>query len=170
MIIDMQGQAMLFLSTVLVGAGIGLFYDVFRIFRKTAPHSALAVQLEDLFFWLAVTVGTFYFMLMQSYGEIRLFSVIGVIIGAVLYLAAVSRFVVKGAVVAVNFLKKVIFSALRIIFLPVRFVFAWLSSLFAPPAKKFLHKRKRDLRGLVRYGKIQMKKTSRNLSILRKKV
>jgi spore cortex biosynthesis protein YabQ len=76
MILSMSGQAWLFLSTVLAGAVIGLFFDVFRILRRTVPFLAkpVAVQFEDLFFWLLVTGATFYFMLNQNFGEIRLFS------------------------------------------------------------------------------------------------
>ena len=166
MILSMQGQAFLFLSTVLVGAAIGLFYDVFRIFRKTAAHSTWVVQLEDLFFWLAATVGAFYFMLTRNYGEIRPFSVLGIVLGVVLYFATVSRWVVKVCVVVVTFLKRVVASAIRIILLPLRLLFTWIS----PPVKSFAGKRRKDLRGLARYGKIRMKKTARNWFILRKKV
>ncbi|MCL2215814.1 MAG: spore cortex biosynthesis protein YabQ [Defluviitaleaceae bacterium] len=166
MILSMSGQAWLFLSTVLVGAVIGLFYDFFRIFRKTAAHSAWAVQLEDLFFWITATVGTFYFMLTRNYGEIRLFALLGVALGITLYFATVSRLVVKICVVVVTFLKRVIASAVRIILLPLRLIFTWIG----PPIKSFAGKRRKDLRGLARYGKIQMKKTARSWFILRKKV
>jgi len=166
MILSMTGQAVLFLSTVLVGAVIGLFYDVFRIFRKTAPHSVFAVQLEDLFFWAVATVGTFYFMLTQNYGEIRLFSVLGVAIGITLYFATISRWVVKIFVVIVTYLKRVVASVVKIVLLPFRIILGWL----APPVKTFAQKRHKDLRKLGRYGKIQVKKTARNWFILRKKV
>jgi len=166
MILSMQGQAMLFLSTVLVGAVIGLFYDVFRVFRKTARHPTWAVQLEDLFFWLAATVGTFYFMLTRSYGEIRPFAIIGVVLGVVLYFATISRWVVKICVIIVTYLKRVIAAAVRIILLPIRLLITWLS----PPIKTFAGKRHKDLRRVARYGKIRMKKTARNWFILRKKV
>jgi len=166
MILSMQGQAFLFLSTVLMGACVGLFYDVFRIFRKTAPHSTLAVQLEDLFFWTAATVGTFYFMLNRSYGEIRPFALLGVALGILLYFTTVSRYVVRVCVVIVTYLKKVIAAAVKIIFLPLRFIF----NLIKPPINSFAQKRRKDLRSAARYGKIKMKKTARNWFILRKKV
>jgi len=163
MILSMSGQAWLFLSTVLVGVGIGLFYDILRVFRKTTPHLPFAVQLEDLFFWILVTVGMFYFMLSQNYGEIRLFSLIGAGCGAAVYFAGFSPFVMKVSVYIVNYLKKVVAAAFKIITIPIRFMY----SLVKPPVAKFF---KFMLQRIKRYGKIQRKKVARSWYILRKKV
>jgi spore cortex biosynthesis protein YabQ len=167
-ILSMSGQAWLFLSTVLAGAIIGLFFDAFRILRKTVPFLAnsAVVQFEDLFFWIMVTGGTFYFMLNQNFGEIRLFSVIGAGVGIVLYFAAVSRFVIKIFVAVLEYMKKVVATALRIIFFPLRIIANWVS----PPLKFLYGKIRSVLRGIRRYGKIRLKKSSRNWFILRKKV
>jgi len=166
MILSMSGQAWLFLSTVVLGIAIGVFYDLFRIFRKTTPHFALAVQLEDFFFWVVVTAAMFYFMLSRNFGEIRPFSILGAGCGIVLYLATISRWVVKVAVVVVNYLKRVFAAAFRILTLPVRYV--WV--LVSPFVLKFFGNRKKDLRSAARYGKMKMKKTTREWFILRKKV
>jgi len=162
----LSGQGLLFLSTVVVGAAIGLFYDIFRIFRKVATHSGWAVQLEDFLFWIFATAAMFYFMLNHNFGEIRLFSIIGATCGVVLYFATISRLVLKISVTVINFIKRVIIAAVRIVTLPLRFVF----NLLAPPAKIFLSKRRKNLHNATRYGKMQVKKTMRNWSILRKKV
>jgi len=162
----LSGQGLLFLSTVAVGAAIGLFYDVFRIFRRVTTHSGWAVQLEDFLFWIFATAAMFYFMLNRNFGEIRLFSIIGAACGIALYFATISRLVLKISVTVINFIKRVIVAAVRIITLPLRFIFNFI----APPAKKFLRKRRKNLRKLAGYGKMQVKKTMRNWSILRKKV
>jgi spore cortex biosynthesis protein YabQ len=167
-ILSMSGQAWLFLSTVLAGACIGLFYDFFRIFRKTAPklNASWVVQLEDLFFWLIVTFGMFYFMLNQNFGEIRLFSIMGAFLGIVLYFAALSRFVILVSVTVVEFLKKVVTSAVRIILLPFKTIANWL----APPINTLLQKIRSGLYRFSRYVKIRLRKTARNWFIFRKKV
>ena len=161
-----SGQGWLFLSTVVVGAAIGLFYDFFRIFRKVAQHSAWAVHLEDMLFWVLATAAMFYFMLHRNFGEIRLFSLIGAACGIALYFATISRAVLKLSVAVINFTKRVIAAVVRIITLPIRFIF----NLIAPPLKKFFSKRHKNLRNVARYGKMQMRKTTRNWSVLRKKV
>jgi len=166
MILSMAGQAWLFLSTVLVGAAIGLFYDVFRIFRKTARHSTLAVQLEDLFFWVAATGLTFYYMLHRNYGEIRVFALVGVGIGLVLYLATISRLVLFIFVAIVNYLKRVVAVAFKIILIPLKLIFSWLRP---PMAKVYKITRMKTMR-VKRYGKNKIKKSVREWGVLRKKV
>jgi len=166
MILSMPAQAWLFLSTILVGACIGLFFDVLRIFRKTVPHSNIAVQIEDLLFWLTVTIAVFYFMLLRNFGEIRLFSIIGIALGLALYFAILSQWVLKVSVGVINYIKKVILSALMIIFTPFRLFFGWLIR----PIISFLKRRRKGLRNVSRYGKLHMKKSARNWFILRKKV
>jgi spore cortex biosynthesis protein YabQ len=166
MILSMPGQAWLFLTTVGVGAVAGLFYDFFRVLRKTAPHGRLAVQLEDLFYWLAVTVLVFYFMLHRNYGEIRLFSLLGMAVGATLYFVTVSYLIVKICVAFIEFIKKVIAAVVRLILLPFRIIIAFLAP-YVKKAKRFLQKR---LRSVGRYGKIKLRKAARNRAIIRKKV
>jgi len=166
MILSMSGQAWLFLSTVLVGMAVGFFYDCFRVLRKVVRHAAITVQLEDIIFWLAATVLVFYFMLHRNFGEIRPFAFIGIVCGAVLYFATISKVVVKVAVIVINFVKKIIATVVGIIIMPLRFIFGAIS----PPVKKFCVSRRKNLRSAARYGKIRMKKASRSLEILRKKV
>ena len=162
----MPAQAWLFLSTVLVGAAIGLFYDIFRIFRKILRHPTAFVQLEDLFFWLVVTAAVFYFMLHRNYGEIRPFTIIGIIVGATLYFATISQWIIKVFVAIINYVIKVIVSVFRIIFTPFRLFFTWIS----PPFISFYRKRRANMLNVSRNGKIRMKKSAKNWSIMRKKI
>jgi len=162
----MPGQAWLFLSTVLLGAIVGLFYDFFRIARRVATHPSWVVQLEDILFWVIVTGGMFYFMLHRNFGEIRPFSVVGLVCGAVLYFSTISRMVLTVFVTVIHFLKRVIVSAIRIITLPFRL----LINLIAPPVKNIFTKGRKKVSNVVRYSKMQTKKQIRNWKILRKKV
>jgi len=166
MILSMPAQAWLFLSTVLVGVAIGLFYDVFRIFRKIIPHSTIVVQLEDLFFWLIVTIAVFYFMLHRNFGEIRPFTILGVIVGAALYFATISQWIVKVVVAVIKYVIKVFISVVRIIFTPLRLFFTWIS----PPFVSFFRKRRANVQNISRNGKMRMKKSARNWSIMRRKI
>jgi spore cortex biosynthesis protein YabQ len=166
MILSMPGQAWLFLATVGVGAAVGVFYDLFRVFRRTVPHKRWVVQLEDLFFWLVVTVLVFYYMLHKNYGEIRFFALLGMGLGVVLYFATVSRLILKVCVSVVEYIKKVITAVVRILLLPIRLLLVWL----VPPIKKagkFIRKRFQNMK---RFGKRKASKTARNWAVIRRKV
>jgi len=166
MILSMSGQAWLFLSTVLAGTAIGLLYDAFRVIRKTARHTGLAVTLEDFIFWVAATGLTFYYMLHRNYGEIRLFSLIGVTVGILLYFTTVSRWVVIVLVSIVNYLKRVIIAVVRIILVPVRLIVAWLVG----PLGKVSGVTRKHAQRVKRYGKGKMRTVARDWGIVRKKV
>ena len=165
MILSMPQQTLLFVTTVGVGAGVGLFYDMFRVLRLTAPHGQLAVQIEDFVFWVAATGMVFYVMLHLSEGEIRWFSLVGTSLGMALYFATVSRWVVAVAVIIVNFAKRVLTATVRVLMLPVRILLVWVT----PPAATLAKNIRRHLHKLGRYGKIKLRKNSRNWNIMRTK-
>jgi len=165
-ILSMSGQAWLFLSVVLTGAAIGLVYDMFRVFRKTTPHSKLAVQIEDVAFWLTATGLTFYYMLHRNSGEIRPFVMVGIAIGVVLYFATLSRLVLVVFVAIVEYVKKVVRVAVRIILVPVRFV----AALIEPHMRKAYKATQKKARRVKLYGRNKMRKAGQDFRILRKKV
>ena len=108
MILSMSGQAWLFLFTVITGFVIGFVYDIFRILRKTIPHNHFMVQLEDILYWICVSLLMFYFMLHRNYGEIRLFSIAGAALGGVLYFLTLSLIIMKTSVAVIEFIKRIL--------------------------------------------------------------
>ena len=85
MAVSVTGQMLTFLISCLVGAALGLLYDLFRIFRIIVPCSRLAVLLLDVLFFIMCTVVTFLFALLSNSGTVRFFILEGEVIGAVLY-------------------------------------------------------------------------------------
>lgn len=71
MILSLHAQAQLFLLTVFLGGGMGLFYDGLRVFRHALRHNAFWVQVEDGLFWLLAVFLVFCVMLHANAGEIR---------------------------------------------------------------------------------------------------
>ena len=166
MILSMPGQAWLFVATVGTGAAAGVFYDCFRVLRQAWRHPRWLVHIEDFLFWLVATVLIFYYLLHRNAGEIRPFMMLGMALGAVLYFATVSRWVVKVTVTVVKFVENVIRAVVRIILLPLRLLLIFI----APHAKKVTNKGHQYLRRVRRYGKIKWHKVKRNRQIMRKKV
>ena len=120
MIMSISEQTILFLSTVGAGMGMAFIYDIFRIFRKFIKHSAIFVYAEDVIYWIIVSFAMFYFMLAQNYGEIRAFTIIGAAVGAVLYLSALSPYVLNVLVIIIDFAIRVITVVIKIILAPIK--------------------------------------------------
>lgn len=127
MILSMSEQTWLFLTTVAAGFVIGFVYDIFRILRKTVPHNDFIVQIEDILYCVAVSLLMFYFMLHRNYGEIRFFSIAGAALGMILYFCTLSPLVMKVSVTVIQFLKKVVLTALGILFWPIKAIIKLLA-------------------------------------------
>ena len=97
--------------SVLVGMGLFLLYDIFRIFRRIVPHGAIWIGVEDFCYWLLCTAAVFLMLYQENDGMIRGFAIGGVIFGMILYFFLLSRFVVK---INVCILKKILGIAGRI--------------------------------------------------------
>ena len=166
MILSMSGQVWLFLSTVAAGFVIGLVYDFFRVLRIVVTHRQWLVQLEDVIYWVAVSLLMFYFMLHQNYGEIRFFIIIGAAIGVVIYFCSISPVFIKISVAVIEFLQRVIITVLRIILTPVRF----LIRVLVPPVKCLARGGRRKLRYLKRRSTAAVRGFRRSLFVMFRKV
>lgn len=166
MILSMSRQTLLFFTTVGLGMLLGLVFDVFRVFRKTAPHGNWIIQIEDLLFWLTVTLLTFYFLLSRNYGEIRVFTVLGILIGMTCYFVTISRLVMMVSVTVIQFLKRVTMTVLQILLTPFKLIYR----LLAPPIKHIFSIVRKYLHSLRLYVKMKLRKTAGQWSIIRKKI
>ena len=77
--------------SVLVGMGLFLLYDIFRIFRRIVPHGAIWIGVEDFCYWLLCTAAVFLMLYQENDGMIRGFAIGGVIFGMILYFFLLSR-------------------------------------------------------------------------------
>jgi spore cortex biosynthesis protein YabQ len=79
-------QAIAFLWAIVLGAGVGALYDVFRILRiLRRKNPAPAVFIEDLLFSFLSSVATALFLIRFNYGQVRLFLLIGEGLGFAFY-------------------------------------------------------------------------------------
>ena len=60
--------------SVLVGMGLFLLYDIFRIFRRIVPHGAIWIGVEDFCYWLLCTAAVFLMLYQENDGMIRGFA------------------------------------------------------------------------------------------------
>lgn len=90
-----RGEAVFFGVAFLVGMGLVLVYDVFRILRRVIRHGTVLIGIEDLCFWLLCTIAVFLLLYQENDGMIRLFAFVGILLGMGIYLAVFSRFILR---------------------------------------------------------------------------
>lgn len=123
MILSLQGQAQLFLLSVLLGGILGLVYDCLRVFRHIIPHKRLWVQLEDGVYWLCSVIFAFVVILGANAGEIRFFMILGMFGGMGVYFLSLSHLVIAVSDKVIYIVKKVLYLFFTIIMTPFRLVY-----------------------------------------------
>ncbi len=77
------------------GAAVTFVYDLFRIFRRVIPHGNIWIAFEDFFFWLGTALWSFYIFYMENNGEIRLYAILAMGAGMLVYHWLISEQLVK---------------------------------------------------------------------------
>lgn len=98
---------------ITTGIFLAVCYDAIRIFRRIIPHGIFWISVEDILFWMAVSLVTFVVCFVEDAGNIRWFAVFGEILGAYMYHLTVSPFLVKYISLLLFFPVKLLKKALK---------------------------------------------------------
>lgn len=134
-----------------LGMCAGVVYDVIRVLRRVVPHGSIAIQLEDMIYWLLFTLCAMMVLLWEDNGTFRIFSALAPVLGLAFYFAAFSRFCVVPILFTARALKTLWMAILRIFCLPLK-LFVRLIEFPLKKIKKILYK-------FNKIAKIHLKKT-----------
>lgn len=129
----MNNQAYLFLMFVINGVLIGILFDTFRILRKSFKTSDLVTTVEDITFWILTGILTLYFIFYYNNGEIRFYIFFGIILGILIYILTISKYIIKFSVTVINFIKCIINKIIQVLFYPLKLILTFLKKLLFRP-------------------------------------
>ncbi|MDE6851238.1 MAG: hypothetical protein K2J67_01955, partial [Lachnospiraceae bacterium] len=84
-------QVQFILLMTMSGMSLMAGYDVLRLIRWLFPHGQISIAIEDILYWIAVSVPVFYLFLEFHDGIIRWYGLVAVFSGIVLYEYGLSR-------------------------------------------------------------------------------
>mgnify|MGYP005763202703 CR=1 FL=1 len=116
-------QAYIFFIFIINGFLIGFLFDLFRILRKSFKTSDFVTYIEDICFWILTGLLILYSIFKFNSGEIRFYILIAILIGVIVYMLTLSKFVIEIFVTILNSIKKVIMKITHIIFYPIKKLF-----------------------------------------------
>ena len=116
-------QAYLFVIFAFNGVVIGLILDFFRILRITFKTSNIITYIEDVLFWILTGISIIFFMYNFSDGTIRLFMIIALILGFLIYILSISKFIIKIFVFSINILKDFFRIIINVGAIPVKLIY-----------------------------------------------
>ncbi len=151
-----NNQAYTFLLFILNGICIGIFFDLFRILRKTFKTSDWITYIEDVVFWILSGVITLYFIFAFNHGEIRLYLFLGILLGIVFYILSISKYFIKVNVFIIDTIKTVLGKTIAIILYPIKQVLKLI--LFRPISFVFINLKKLYIQNITKIFKKTTKK------------
>lgn len=110
---------------IISGIVIGIFFDIFRILRKSFKTPDIITYIEDVIFWIFTGLFFLFILLKFNNGEIRSYVLIGLSLGILIYMFTISKYFITFTVNIINFVKK-------ILLYPIKIIFNILTKLFKP--------------------------------------
>ncbi len=101
--VNIADQAVSFLLAVALGASAGLLYCFFCALRISGRNKTYQVFVQDVLFWLLLTVATFCFLLLRCRGEVRGFVYAGMLAGFLLFRLSLFSFCKKAMLAVLKF-------------------------------------------------------------------
>jgi len=91
----LAGQIYGFAATIAAGFTLGLFFDLYRLWRRVTRPKKVATALSDLLFWVIATPVTYAYLLMGNWAELRFYVFLGIFLGLFLYFTVFSVIVLN---------------------------------------------------------------------------
>ena len=133
--IDIAHQTQVFIYACLLGAGIGFVYDIFRVMRIAFNSNSVVIFLQDILFCLVVTAASAWYLLYENMGKIRMFIILGEVLGWIIYYFTIGDIVIKFSEKIINILKRILGVITKWVFMPLIRILCSILRLFAVPFK-----------------------------------
>lgn len=118
--VSLQGQVYIFLATLIGGLAIGLSYDLYRLFRYYFKPKRIKTFIQDLIFWLLLSLVIVLFINRVNEGEFRGFIFIGFTLGIILYSRLLSKYVIKFMSYLIDLIIEKVLMVINLILKPFR--------------------------------------------------
>ncbi len=126
---------------ILNGAFITIVYDVLRVFRRVIPHGNFWIGAEDFVFWIWTAFWVFSVLYRENDGNLRMYTMIAMAAGMLLYHLTVSEPLVKVLGKILRKILKLLLYPLKIVKFYILFFGKKLKKLVSGIIMKLIHNR-----------------------------
>lgn len=117
-----ENQAYLFIVFSLTGIGLGILFDFFRALRKTFKTPDFVTYIEDIIYWILAGIIVLYNIWFFNDGEIRIYMILGILIGAMIYTLTLSSIFIKINHFVMSKIKIILTFIYKIFKIPLKFI------------------------------------------------
>lgn len=117
---EIVNQAYLFGIYSICGIIIGIFFDIFRILRRSFKTPDIITYIEDIIFGILTGIFLIFIIFVFNNGELRFYIFLALIIGLSLYLLTISKFFVKFNVKIITTITKIVVKIVSLTIYPIK--------------------------------------------------
>lgn len=130
-----------FCYAIMLGAFCGIIYDIIRVFRRIIKKGIAITVVEDIIYWLMVSILMFMLMYRENGGMVRGYAIIGMAFGMILYEISIGKFFVKYVSKFLNYILNRILKVLEWVLKKVLKPFTIIVRLYCDKNVKYKKKR-----------------------------
>ena len=132
--VDMYSDDIFQLNIFLYSVGFGflsaLFYDVFKTVQQSFFNTLKGLFYKDIIYGISIFFFYFIFVLTVNNGKIRIYLVVGLILGFICWFISLSSVFIKYFGSLLKSLKIIFYFSSEVITFPVRLIYSLLSEKF----------------------------------------
>ncbi len=146
-------QTLIFLQACLLGALLGILYDIFKTIRMLFLFPKFLVIISDIIYSVVVIVFTFSFALGFNDGRLRAFILLGEFLGIALYFCTISIVIMKIVKFFIILIRKVVKNFFKILFAPIIWIFKFITKILTKTYSFFKHALGKIEKNIIKYLK-----------------
>lgn len=158
-------QGYMFMVSIMGGMFLGFIWDIYRLVRHFVKFGQIETAIGDIAYWIISVYLSINIIFDISYGNLRLFILVGFLLGAILYFFTISDYTLKIFIFCIELIILLVKKFLSFIVYPIKSVLRKLKDILYPyriRVEKCVIKNKRR----YKFFKFKLKKVSKNRKML----
>lgn len=132
------------------GIAIGIFFDIFRILRKSFKTPDIITYIEDIIFWIFTGLFFLFVLFKFNNGQIRNYVIIGVLLGIIIYMLTISKYFININVKVINLVKKIVYYPIKLILKSFTFIVINIRNILKNFNTKIINMTKKEKNTLLK--------------------
>jgi len=158
-------QEYMLIVSVMGGMLLGFVWDIYRLIRHYAKLGVFGTAAGDVAYWIISVYFSIQVIYDISYGNVRMFILIGFLSGAILYFYGISKYILKIFIFIIDSVLFLFKKFLSFMIYPIKFLFGKLEAILYPFKIK-IKKGKDKVKRRYKFYIFKLKKVSKNKKMI----
>lgn len=158
-------QEYMLVVAIMGGMLLGFIWDIYRLVRHYVKMGAVGTALGDLLYWIVSIYISLELIFYVSYGNVRMFILLGFVLGALLYFYGISNYILKAFIFVVDLFIKIVRRVYLFMIKPIKILAGKIAVLLTPLRVKW-QKTCINAKKRYKFYKFEAKKISKNRKLM----